>query len=158
MRCHSPLSVADYKQAFRREMSDFFPSGAERFTGFTIGRIFYCTHHCAFEWDRRINRPKNAALGVIKSTDTGCQLHFLTFRGLLCPLQFITWYILMLPVCFLAGMKDLTEYFPAALICLGVALILLIYAAIDAFGQSLSDRSEESRALLLSFLNNPSEF
>ena len=88
------LSPKEYLSAMKGRMSGHFELGQERFTGFFLGRLFYVTHHAGYEWNRRITNEKSAALGYVKKVETGCEVHCIRFRGMLCPLQFIPFYLI----------------------------------------------------------------
>ena len=90
------LSPKEYLSAMKRRMSGHFELGQERYTGFFLGRLFYVTHHAGYEWNRRITNEKSAALGYVKKAEDGCEVHSIRFRGMLCPLQFIPFYLIML--------------------------------------------------------------
>ena len=152
MTFESPLTVAAHRKWLQKNMEYPFSFFTERFAGFAIGPIFYVIHHSEYQYDRRVNMPKNAALGFIKSTDAGCRLHFLTFRGLLCPSQFLLLYLCCL---FLSMFKAVQyqnglSYVPWILLA-----ISLVIAACSAFAESCTERSEEGRYALLELLSGP---
>ena len=153
MKIRSPLSKQAYLRAMRGEMESHLNFNKERFTGFFLGPCFYVTYHSGFEWDRRYNNPKNAAMGFITDTPEGCEVRFWRFKGMLCPLVFIPALIGVLFFCLF--LEDIgTQY--DTLIKLGIGLtVVLITAPLEAFFESLTQRSEEGMWTLLSFLKDP---
>ena len=133
-------------------MSSSLDLGQERFTGFFLGRLFYVTHHCHYEWDREIKNPKNAALGFVQTSVTGSDVHFLTFRGALCPLIFLPLLLLMLTIGIIKGIPD--QMGMNAIIAF---VITVIYAPIDALIESATMRSEDGQRALLSMLTDPTD-
>ena len=92
MRLSSPLQARKYLTSVKMRMSGHFDHH-ERFTGFFLGSFFHITHHAEYEWDRRYKSPKNAAVGYIKQTADGCEVRFFLARGLLCPAQFLGFFL-----------------------------------------------------------------
>lgn len=147
MTYESSLSVKEHRRWLNRHMEYPFAFFQERFTGFALGPIFYVIHHTEYEFDRKF-RPTNAALGFMRSTENGCRLHFLTFRGLLCPSQFLLLFAITFFFCLLKADDILSMP-----ILLAIMLpIELVYACINAFVESLSERSEDGRDKLLYLL------
>ena len=148
----SPLTVAEHRKWLRQNMEYPFSFFTERFSGFAIGPVFYVIHHSEYQYDRRVSMPKNAALGFMRTTDNGCRIHFLTFRGLLCPSQFLLLLILSLIIC-----KIKIATVPAAFPGFTWVLlaILLLCAGISALAESFTERSEEGHFALLQLLSGP---
>lgn len=152
MQIESPLTPKEYLSAAKSNMSSSLDFGRERFTGFFLGRLFYVTHHCHYEWDREFKNPKNAALGFVKTSVTGSDVHFVTFRGALCPLIFLPLLLLSLTISIIKGNPD---YMGINTI---IAIVIpLIYASIDAFIESTTMRSEDGQRALLSMLTDPTD-
>ncbi len=124
----------------------------ERFSGFAIGPVFYVIHHSEYQYDRRVSMPKNAALGFMRSTDTGCRLYFLTFRGLLCPSQFLLLLIISLIICLIEAAQSQVVIPGFVWIMLAISLVI---AGASAFGESFTERSEEGHFALLQLLSGP---
>ena len=140
-----------YLSAMREQMGPRF-SLSERFTGFFAGRVFYVTHHADYEWNRRLTNQKNAAIGIVKQAESGCHVHFVCFRGLLCPLMFLSFLILTQAICLLA------EGFGSIPVRLGIGLaITAVVTPIEALFESMTQRSEEGHKSLLSFLLDPAD-
>lgn len=155
MIIQSPLAPKAYLSAMRKQMGAHTAFGQERFTGFFGVCMFYVTYHSGYEWDRRHNNPKNAAMGYAKTTDRGCEVHFLRFRGALCPLVFLPMLIIVLACClFWKGFG--TEYDLWIKLGIGFA-VTLPTALLESFFESLSQRSEEGYWTLLSLLKDPSD-
>ena len=149
MKMESSLSAAEHRRWLRRHLEYPFSFFTERFAGFVIGPVFYVIHHTEYEYDRRFNSPKNAALGFIQKADCGCQLRFITFRGVLCPSQFLLLFFATFVICLLS--KPQVISMP---VFLGILLAVeLIYALVYALIESCSPRSEDSRDKLLSLLS-----
>lgn len=148
MTYESPLSVKEHRRWLRRHMEYPFSFFTERFAGFAIGPVFYVIHHAEYEYDRRINMPTNAALGFMRGAENGCRLHFITFRGLLCPSQFLILFAITFFFCLFKADEILSMP-----VLLAVLLpIQLVFAGINAFVESLSERSEDGRDKLLYLL------
>ena len=153
---HSELTKKAYLSAMKGNMSGHFEFGSERFTGFFIGNLFYVTYHSGYEWNRRITNQKNAAMGFVKKVEDGCDVHFLRFKGMFCPLVFLPMYLFMV-FAFMIGI-------PSPLIdginlvgncCIWALVFMAITAPIATLAESLTDASMEGRSILLSLLTNP---
>jgi hypothetical protein len=155
---HSEKSQEEYLQAIVNRMDSVTRFGEERFTGFRKGKFFYVIHHCGHEWDRRFTNPKNSAIGYAESAEQGCDIHFLKFKGLFCPSQFL----LILAVFVLGGFLsfllnsmgtflDLPLYF--AITTPG----FLILCALETLFESMTERSMEGEDALLSLLHDPED-
>ena len=156
MRITSSLPPKAYLAAVKERMSGHFELGAERFTGFFLGPRFHITHHAGHEWNRRYTNEKNAAVGYVRKTDEGCELRFVLFKGFLCPAQFLFWLLfaaLLYTFIFLfSGITDPDTIWPAIGIgCGAIALFLPIATLFE----SMTDRSEEGKRILLAFLIDP---
>lgn len=148
----SPLTSAEHRRWLKQNMEYPFSFFTERFAGFAIGPVFYVIHHSEYQHDRRYTSPKNAALGFIRNTENGCRLHFLTFRGLLCPSQFLVLYLIGL---FFSIFKAAEYHEDLSLLPWIIFAILLVVAGVSAFAESCTERSEEGRYALLQLLSGP---
>lgn len=156
MTYESALTVQAHRRWLKQNLEQPFSFHSERFTGFAVGPFFYVIHHAQFEYDRRYHSPKNAALGFMRSTPTGCRLRFMTFRGLLCPSQFL----LVMAICYFLSLFPASRYNDVLTkpVLLAILLgVMLICAGVNAFVESLSDRSEEGRDKLLYLLSGNGE-
>lgn len=158
MRITSSLTPKAYLAAAKEQMSGHFELGAERFTGFFLGRCFHITHHAGHEMNRRYTNEKNAAVGYVRKTDEGCELRFVLFKGLLCPAQFLVWLCLVaLFYIFMMLFNGITDpdtlWLGAGIGCAAIILLL----PIATFFESLTARSEEGRRILLAFLIDPAD-
>ena len=152
MQFHASHTPDEYLSAMKEQMGDRFAIGSERFTGFFAGRVFYVTHHAGHEWNRRFTNQKNAAMGIVKKTGTGCCVHFMSFRGLLCPLMFISYLIAAMAICLL--FKNLGN----TVFRLSFALVLTaVVAPFHALFESMTERSRDGHRTLLSFLMDPAD-
>ena len=148
----SPLTVTEHRRWLKQNMEYPFSFFSERFAGFAIGPVFYVIHHSEYQYDRRVNMPKNAALGFMRSTDTGCRLHFLTFRGALCPSQFLLYLLFGL----IFGWVESARYQVATPALPWIILgILLVIACVSAFAESCTQRSDDGYCALLQLLSGP---
>ena len=148
----SPLTVAEHGKWLRQNMEYPFSFFTERFAGFAIGPVFYVIHHSEYQYDRRVNMPKNAALGYMRNSGNGCTLHFLTFRGLLCPSQFLLYFVICSIICGIEAMQSQVSIPGFQWIMLAV---FLIPAGASALIESFTERSEEGRYALLQLLSGP---
>ena len=148
----SPLTVAEHRKWLRQNMEYPFAFFTERFSGFAIGPVFYVIHHSEYQYDRKVNMPKNAALGFMKDTDNGCCLRFLTFRGLLCPSQLLLCYLIGLLIGW--GEAALHQIAIPGLPWILLAIVLVL-AGGSALAESFTERSEEGYCALLQLLSGP---
>ena len=155
---HSDLPKNAYLAAMKDEMGSHFDFGSERFTGFFLGNCFYVTHHAGYEWNRRYTNQKNAALGYVCKADDGCDVRFIRFRGMLCPAQFLFILLLFVPILTFAMLTHGIMNAEVFLLGLGISFAAVaITAPISALIESLTERSEEGRRILLAFLIDPSD-
>ena len=158
MRIQSDLSKTEYLDSLKKRMGSTFAFGVERFTGFTVGRLFYVTHHAGYEWNRRISNQKNAALGYVEQTPEGCHARFICFKGMLCPGQFLLGCLLTAIIAFFSFISQSDWTDEAATIIFGCcAAALILGTLIEAWSESLTERSEEGRKCLLALLLDPSD-
>ncbi len=154
----SSYSPEEHLNAIKENMGGHFTFGAERFTGFFLGKWFHVTHHAGYEWNRRYTNQKNAAVGYVKETENGCEVRFVCFKGALVPAQFLWILALMIPLAFLVA---LSEGVTDALVIRNVFLFMLIAALpaslIGTLFESLTERSEEGKRILLAMLLDPKD-
>ena len=154
----SLLSSKEYLDALKENMRGHFELGAERFTGFFLGKWFHVTHHAGYEWNRRYTNQKNAAVGYVRKAENGCEVRFLCFKGLLCPSQFLLLLAIIGPLVLLIalsrGITDTTIIGSTILISL---IAVIPYALIATFFESVTERSEEGKRILLALLIDPKD-
>lgn len=156
----SSLSREEYLSALKEMMSAHTEFGVERFTGFFLGPWFYVTHHGDYQWNRKITCQKNAALGRVKQTENGCKIHFLRFRGPLCPMVILSLFLFGVVVAVVSGacvglMEEL-GIGPSLLVCLAVVGIsLAMILPVATLFESMTAESEDGRRMLLSLLHDP---
>ena len=150
MFLHSSLTKKEYLQTLRDNMAGHFELGCERFTGFFISNCFYVTHHAGYEWNRRITNQKNAAMGYVKECADGCHIHFLRFRGALCPVVFLNWMLLATLFVLVTGTTAIEQ------VCLFYGCFLAT-APISALFESFTQDSIEGHRSLLSLLIDPND-
>jgi hypothetical protein len=158
MRIPSKLTPEAYLSAIKERMGSHFSFGAERYTGFFAGRLFFVTHHAGYNWNERYTNQKNGALCYIKPTNSGCEVRFVRFKGLLCPPQFLflflLYYIPTFLIVLLIGIHSIAVHGMIALLILGVSLFA---ALIETFFESLTENSEFGRKYLIAFLLDPTD-
>ena len=154
----SPYCPKEHLDAIKENMSGHFEFGAERFTGFFFKNWFHVTHHAGYEWNRRYTNAKNAAVGYVKKTENGCELHFVCFKGALVPAQFLSILIFTLPLivsmALFKGVTDANVIRNVLLICL---IGFLPAALIATFFESVTERSEEGKRILLALMLDPKD-
>ena len=158
MVIQSPLPKNAYLAAMKSQMGGHFEFGVERYTGFFLGNCFYVTHHTGYDWEQRYTNLKNAAMGYVIKKENGCEVHFCRFRGLLCPLHFLTvWLIMGLVGSFgplfetQGDIKTLTFFWILAFAA------TLLAALISVPFEGLTYAGEEGRRCLLSILLDPTD-
>ena len=154
----SPLSAKEHLDAIKENMSGHFEFGAERFTGFFLGKWFHVTHHAGHEWNRRYTNEKNAAVGYIKEMEDGCELRFVCFKGLLIPAQFLSLLILLIPLVFVMAMSQgITDSNIIWHIILVEFVAAIPISLIGTLFESFTERSEEGKRILLAMLLDPKD-
>ena len=156
MTIKAHYSPKEYLAHMKSNMSGHFEFGCERFTGFFLGRLFYVTYHSGYEFNRRITNQKNAAMGYLKKDADGCSVHFLRFRGALCPAQFLSLLLTLLLLLTLPMLLEVGWHLQAFLFLCGCAFVLtVITALIGTLMEYLTENSEDGRRTLLSMLIDP---
>lgn len=153
---HSSQSAQNYLQAMKQQMSGHFEFGQERFTGFLLGKFFYVTHHAGFEWNRKITNQKNAAMGFVQQEETGCSVHFVRFRGLLCPLHFLSTFLTVLPLSIILALSKGNGLSLDAMFYICVA-VMVVFAPVHTLIECCTKKSDIGRRTLLSLLKNPAD-
>ena len=155
---HSELPKKAYLSAMKSNMSGHLEFGAERFTGFFIGNLFYVTYHSGYEWNRRISNQKNAAMGFVKKAEDGCDVHFLRFKGMLCPMVFLPVLLFLIGIFLMSMLIHNIWSIEAFWFCCGIVLaVMVVCSPISALIESMTDGSIEGRRILLSFLTDPTD-
>ena len=153
----SPTPAAEYLRSVKENMGGHFSFGQERFTGLFLGKWFHITHHAGYSWNERYTNQKNAAVGYVKRTESGCEVRFLTFKGLLCPAQFLSFipfsYLLMVLYLLFNGVMAPSMW----TISLVVPGVMAISAAIGTLFESMTPRSEEGKRILYAMLLDPED-
>lgn len=158
MRIESTLSKKEYLSALKDQMSGHCEFGAERFTGFFLGKWFHVTHHAGYEWNRKYTNEKNAAVGHVVETENGCELRFVTFKGALVPAQFLSLLILMIPIILIMTLSQgATADFSILQIILFCLIVVILSSLLATFFESFTTRSAEGKRILLALLLDPSD-
>ena len=158
MRIKSPFTPKEYLSAMKNNMSGHFEFGAERFTGFFLGMLFYVTYHSGYEWNRRVTNQKNAAMGYVKQTEYGCEVHFVRFRGMMCPLVFLQYLVMVLIPFLLVSLTYSIEITREFLMhAIGILILVLIFVPIGTFIEACTERSQDGLRTLLSMLLDPTD-
>ena len=154
----SKYASKEYISAVKENMSGHFEFGAERFTGFFFKNWFHVTHHAGYEWNRRYTNEKNAAVGYVKQTECGCEVHFLTFKGALVPAQFLL-LLCFCPLLLLIAMaaESVTSFDLYTKIVPYSFLLIAIVAPVEALFESFTERSDEGKSVLLALLIDPKD-
>ena len=154
----SAYSPTEHLDAIKENMSGHFEFGAERFTGFFFNNWFHVTHHAGYEWNRRYTNAKNAAVGYVKKTENGCELHFVCLKGLLIPAQFLSLLVLLIPLVFLMAMSQgITDEGIIGRVLLFEFIAAIPLSLIGTFFESVTERSEEGKRVLLALLLDPKD-
>lgn len=124
----------------------------ERVTGITIGRFFPVAYHSPYEWNRRITRECNRAIGYVKETDGTTEIRFIRSRGLISPFWLVFWTL----ICVLFSNISLVEitlfgWFIGAAISFGICCV-------TAFQHSLTDEGREGAGIITALHQRPDEF
>lgn len=149
----SSMTKKSYLLSLRCKMSASSDLGQKRFTGFFLGSCFYVTHHAGFQWNRKITSQKNAAIGFVKDTENGCQVRFLTFRGIFCSLVFLPVFLVFLLMSQFMGAVNGAPMDVSLFLGL---IIMAVYAPLATLFEVMTEESEEGHCLLLSLLHDPS--
>lgn len=156
MHMRSSLTALEYLSTLMSRMDSVTNFGRERFTGMRLGKYFYVIHHCEHQYDRRFSTPKNAALGYVKDAGDGCEIHFMKFKGLLCPSQFLLYLLLSLLFTLVSRGIQGTLSFAKFLLILGILLpIYFLIVGITALIESTTERSMDGEDALLALLDDP---
>ena len=146
----SPLSPEDYRNAVKASLNNLAYPFSEHFSGFFIGNAFYLAHHSQHELGHN-NTPQCAAVGYMKKTEHGTALHYLTFRGLFCPMPFLMTLILSIGFCLM--INDPQNY-PWKNIFIGIGIALVI-ATVRTCAQVFYKRSEDGYNALMELMDDP---
>lgn len=158
MQFDSNLQPKEYASALKNRMESIFHFGSERFTGFICGRFFRVTHHCEYEWNRRITSESNTAVGYIRKTMSGSSIHCVTFKGMLAPhiiISNILFYVLF--VYFYLSFYEI-DIRPVFLPIVGVICGAVIFVAwVSAFSESLTENSYRGAKEVAALLYDPTD-
>lgn len=154
MRIQTSLAPEVYRSAVKERMGSYFSWGAERFTGWFLGHVFYVTHHAGYEWNRRITNQKNAAFGYVRQTENGSEVRCFLFQGVLCP-QYLLPYLLIFGIYLVLTWPVLCE---SPLLLVLSLLIIVGMPPVMAFIEACTDGSVEGRRNLLGLLIDPTDY
>lgn len=144
-----------YVSALEGRMGGHMDFGQERFTGFFLGRLFSITHHSGYEWNRRITNVKNTAIGYVKQTEQGSQVHFIHLRGMLAPTQFWSYYLMLwIPMGLMSLIGGLEAFWVMTLVLL---VSMLVAAPVSALIEYMVEESENGRRQLMALLMDPAD-
>lgn len=157
MKFQSSHSKNAYLTELRQSFGSIFDFWDERFTGFVIGNFFCVTHHCDYEWNRRINGETNTAIGFVKKLEDGCNVHFFTVKGELRPQGMFMLICLQLLIFIFCYAFDRDPISPSHIpIIAGVILaVSLFVAGVSAFLSWLTENGQAGYRSLLSLLLDP---
>ena len=141
----STQSKKDYIANVKTHLDPLWNFTQDRYTGFFIGGFFSVTHHCEYNWFHRITSQMNSAIGYVSSTETGCTIHLIRFKGILHPLRFLP-YILF---CYIITTFKQGPWWTFPLTALLFTIVALIGTLIESFTQGSVDGEDALWALLL---------
>lgn len=158
MVIHSELGSKEYLHALRNRIDNSFSFGETHVSGFVLGKVFSVTYHSGYEYDRRYGNPKNSAIGYVRQTEDGCEARFLHTTGLLYPFGYLFAVLYTIAIyVFYAIINYAPELLSFPLLA-GFGLLLpIVIIAIQAFGESFTDRSMDGAATLLCLMQDPKE-
>lgn len=151
MRIQSTMAKPKYLSELKSRMDRHFELGVERCTGFFLGSLICVTYHSGWEWNRRIRNQKNTALGIVRNTETGCEVRYINLKGLLAPQYLLGLLVFLVLSCLLLSMgTNLLPYLLPTSIGLGILIALL-----DAWLESLTRLSQNGAKALQEILASP---
>lgn len=155
MKADSFLFPAEYRQAVRKKLRNFSYIGQERFSGHFIGPFFFITHHCYWEWNRRITAEMNNAIGFIRQTPTGTRAYYFRTKGFFQPFYFFAgllgtaaWLLLIGTIA--GALEEMLPY----ILWFGLYGALLL-GLISAINSSITENGKIGRQILDYFLGDP---
>ncbi len=152
----SPLSPAAYKSAVRDKLENYRHIWDERYTGRFIGPLFCITHHSYWEWNRQITGEMNHAIGYLKKTDSGCQVHFIHTTGIVSPIHLLRWFFLFLILNFIGTCSAQVEFsFAIAANTIGSLLGVLLVALGTAISNAMTENGILGYNTLCALLDDP---
>ena len=147
MKIFSTHNANDYQYELKQNLGRSTDFGIERFTGLILGRFFYVTHHCSYEWEQKHSCQKNTAIGIVCDTAEGCIVKYFTTTGELRPQILIPAYLIAIIIsCVFTGNMILATYFIG---CLTLGAIL------SAIIEPLTQAGKDGKKSLLSLIANP---
>ncbi len=161
MQIESGLNKKQYLSAMKESMEGHFAIGKERFTGFFLGNAFTVTHHCGYEWNRRVTNQKHTALGFVKDTQEGCIVRCIWLPGLLAPTQFLFTLSYLLAAMFMAllieGQIDRMPAPAYGFVALFALAVTALAALISAITDTVTEAGREGANSLMALLMDPSD-
>lgn len=160
MKLHSEIPYAQYLSALHESIDNSFSFGEERFRGVVIGNFFSITHHAGHEWNRRITDEKNAALGFVRRSESGSDIRFILFKGMMCPGSFLTLLaVSSVLIFFKIALSNDSDMCPSdVLLIFGLIFALcVLFSIISALIEGFTDKSCEGQRKLLARLIDPTD-
>lgn len=145
MMLTSKLDKPTYLYELRKSLSSPTDFGIERFTGFVFGSFFCVTHHCSYEWNRRITSEKNTAIGFVTKNSTGTEICCINTKGELRPQFLLPWELFSI----------LILRFLSTEAGLYLSILGLFAACISAIFDSLTEEGKAGHNNLISLLIDP---
>ncbi len=155
MKIHSEHSVDAYLYELQENLGNSTDFGVERFTGLVWGKFFCVTHHCAWEWNRRITCEKNSAIGYVKKSDNGSDVRFIKTKGDLRPQILIPFLLICAFIAWLVVMTLETINF-FQFVCY-LYSIELLRAILTAIGSSITEEGRIGKRIIISLIKNPKD-
>lgn len=158
MKLETSVFKKDYLAGLKQSLSSPLRLGTERFTGIVLGSFFYVTYHAKYEWNRRITSQTTTAMGFVRSTGYGCDVHYLRFRGQLAPHYVIFNLILIEGLLYLYFSEIISEA-PSFFLITGIlsALVILFSCAVSSFFERLTHESYMGLKYLTALLIDPTD-
>lgn len=147
---HSELSRNEYREELRSCIGWKIPFMGDCLNGILIGNFFSVAYYSPYEWNRRITCECNRAMGYLKQTGEGTQVHFVRSKGLLSPL----WLVLLMA--FFGAICTAAYGWWKGLV-LGTVMTLAVCGA-TALTSSITEEGEAGAGVITMLLKNPKEF
>lgn len=147
---HSQLPAEQYRQELRACLGWKIPFMGDCLNGIVIGNFFSVAYYSPYEWNRRITRECNRAIGYVKRNDQGTEVHFVRSKGLCSPM----WVSLLL---ILWGGVGAAAYGIWPGVLFGLALTAAV-CGISALQSSITEQGVADEQVIIMFLTNPKEF
>ncbi len=147
-----------YLEALSDRRGSFTSFGQERITGFVVGRCFSVTHHAGHEFNRRITNERSNAIGYVKKTEQGTEVHYIRLKGWTTPQALLGLFCLYFVMTLVIGCVTATggPTLPiigwCSLISLGLAVV---HGLVTAVMDSLTEAGAQGTVAITSLMEDP---